>query len=328
MEFQPITESPAKWQDQATIFGNRIKKRHSHLRKWAKRNDISCFRIYDSDIPELPFQVDVYGSYLHVSQILKGQDIEEDQQEAWALLMAEAAARTLGLARDHLFLKARKRQKQSDQYQKLGDEKKSIQVQEGGLTFEVNLSDYLDTGLFLDHRNTRDMVRDLAFGARVLNLFSYTGSFSVYAAAGGAMSTLSVDLSNTYSAWAERNLALNGFVGNLHKCLRMDVLEFLRKAREQKDSFDLIILDPPTFSNSKSMEATLDIQRDHLNLITDCMKILSKRGLLLFSNNFRRFKLDDGRLRKICIWEEITNRTVPEDFLRKRPHRSYLIQHP
>lgn len=326
MTFLDPSTFPPRWAEQATVFGNRIKKRHLHLRKWAKRTGVSCFRLYDSDIPELPFQVDIYESCLHVSEVLKNHDLSEEEQESWAQLMAESAARVLGVPRDKLFIKTRKRQKQNDQYQKFDEAQRIFTVHEGGLSFEVNLSDFLDTGLFLDHRITRDIVRELALGARVLNLFSYTGSFSVYAAAGGAMSTLSVDLSNTYTAWAQRNLELNGFRGNLHRCLRMDVLEFLQKAKAQKDQFDLIVLDPPTFSNSKNMEGTLDVQRDHGKLIRDCVDLLNRQGILVFSNNFKKFRLDEAELGRFCSWQEITNKTVPEDFLRKRPHRSYLIQ--
>ncbi|NCN06053.1 MAG: oxidoreductase [Spirochaetales bacterium] len=320
-----LSELREKWTKQSILFANRIKKRHSHLRKWAKRNQISCFRLYDQDIPELPFQLDLYEKYLHLSEIVRFKDLSEDEHLEWTELMADTAARTLGIPRSYVFTKFRKIQKQKDQYEKLGNESSTLIAHEGGLDFEVNLSDYLDTGLFLDHRIARSIIRDLSLGARVVNLFSYTGSFSVYAAAGGASSTLSVDLSNTYTSWAERNLERNGFGSNLHRCIAMNVLEFLAKAKLQRDQFDLIILDPPTFSNSKKMTGTLDIQRDHRSLLIDCAQLLSKKGMLFFSNNFKRFTMDPEIESRFLV-TELTQQTIPEDFLRKRPHRSYLIQ--
>jgi len=318
---------PEQWSQQAEFFGNRLKKRLSHLRKWAKRNDITCFRIYDQDIPELPFQVDLYEKYLHMSEVVRSNSWEEEDHTNWTELMADTASRVLGISKQHTFTKFRKKQKDKDQYEKFDNQQKIIIVKEAGLEFEVNLSDYLDTGLFLDHRQTRAMVREVALGTRVLNLFSYTGSFSVYAAAGGALSTLSVDLSNTYTGWAQRNLERNGFIGNTHRCLNQDVFSFLDKAIQQKDQFDIIIFDPPTFSNSKKMTTTLDIQRDHGKMIQQCMRLLSKKGLLFFSTNFKRFKIDADNLGKIVRIQEITQQTIPEDFLRKRPHKSFLLQH-
>jgi 23S rRNA (cytosine1962-C5)-methyltransferase len=318
---------PTLWAQQAEFFGNRLKKRHSHLRKWAKRNNISCFRIYDQDIPELPFQVDLYEKYLHISEVVRLTSWEDQEHTRWTDLMAVTAAKVLGIPSQHTFTKFRKKQKDKDQYEKFSQQEKIVIVKEGDLDFEVNLSDYLDTGLFLDHRQTRAMVREVALGTRVLNLFSYTGSFSVYAAAGGALSTLSVDLSNTYTGWAQRNLERNGFIGNTHKCITQDVFGFLDKAIQQKDQFDIIILDPPTFSNSKKMTTTLDVQRDHGSLIQKCFKLLSKKGLVFFSTNYKKFKIDLSFLKGFSEVQEITQQTVPEDFLRKRPHKSYILQH-
>jgi 23S rRNA G2069 N7-methylase RlmK/C1962 C5-methylase RlmI len=320
-------EIPSKWEEQRNVFINRIKKRHSHLRKWAKRVGVSCFRLYDRDIPELPFIVDIYEKYLHIAEILRFNEMDDEEHDAWTNLMADAAARTLGLPHEQVFVKYRRRQKQTDQYERFSNQNKTEVVQENGLQFEVNLSDYLDTGLFLDHRITRQIVSDLALNAKVLNLFSYTGSFSVYAAAGGAQSTLSVDLSNTYTAWARRNLERNGFFGELHSCLSMDVFKFLAMAQKEAKLYDLIILDPPTFSNSKKMVRILDIQKDHVELITNTMSLLSKRGVLVFSNNFKRFKIDEQSLSKKFRIKDITNQTIPEDFQKKRPHRAYMLEH-
>lgn len=325
----------SKWEEQAKVLSNRIKKRHLHLRKWAKRTDVSCFRVYDQDIPELPFQVDIYGKFVHMSELVRFHEFDDDVlHDRWTGMMADSVWRTLGLPKENLYLKTRKRQKQLDQYEKFSSEARTAIVSEGGLQFEVNLSDYLDTGLFLDHRISRQFVRDLALGARVLNLFSYTGSFSVYAAAGGATSTLSVDLSNTYTEWAQRNLALNGFTAPAHECRVGDVLSFLglgestpnpKFSKYRGEPFDLIVLDPPTFSNSKKMSGVLDVQRDHVRLIRAALGLLTKNGVLFFSNNFKKFKPDKS-LQDFCKIEEITNSTVPEDFARKRPHRSFLIR--
>jgi 23S rRNA (cytosine1962-C5)-methyltransferase len=199
-------------------------------------------------------------------------------------------------------------------------------VSEGGLRFEVDLHSYLDTGLFLDHRETRALIRQRAAGRRMLNLFAYTGSFSVYAAAGGALSTTSVDLSNTYQAWTGRNLALNGFTDDAHQMERADVFEYLDRAQRERRQFGLIVLDPPSFSNSKKMTEVLDVQRDHRRLIEACLGLLTPNGELYFSTNKRRFKLDP-ELEALPGTEEITSRTLPDDFKRHPAHRCWLLRH-
>jgi len=308
----------------AEIFVNRIKKDRQALWKWAHPNAVSCFRIYDHGMPDVPFIVDEYEKHLHIAQIIQ-PNIDENLQLAWTKAMADAAARGTGLPFDRVFIKHRVKQKGHSQYQRQDEKSYTIQAFENGIAFEVNLSDYLDTGLFLDHRDTRAMIRNLASGSRMLNLFSYTGSFSVYAAAGGALSTMSVDLSNTYSAWAERNLALNGFASKKHACVTADVFQWLKEAIEKKEVFDIIVMDPPTFSNSKKMNNTLDVQRDHALLINQCLRILSKQGILLFSNNLRGFKLDEDALNTNYI-DDISAKTVPEDFKGRKPHRCYVIK--
>ncbi len=309
------------------MLANRVKKRHQHLRKWAKREGVEAFRIYDKDIPEVPLQIDIYGKYLHIAELIKFKDKDEFQQEKWTVLMAENAARALGIPEENVFIKTRRKQKGCNQYEKFARDGFTTVVHEGGLEFELNLTDYLDTGLFLDHRTTRSLVRDIAEGARMLNLFCYTGSFSVYAAHGGALSTTSVDMSNTYCAWAERNLERNGFpTGNLHRLVNANALEWLDQAVSRKDQYDLIVCDPPTFSNSKKMDGVLDIQKDHPRIIEQCVSLLSKRGILVFSNNFRRFKLYQDLLDKFALVDEITNKTIPEDFIKRKPHRCWIIQ--
>jgi 23S rRNA (cytosine1962-C5)-methyltransferase len=198
-------------------------------------------------------------------------------------------------------------------------------VNEGGLKFEVDLHSYLDTGLFLDHRETREMIRRRAEGRRMLNLFAYTGSFSVFAAAGGALATTSVDLSNTYQAWTRRNLALNGFTGDVHKLVRDDVFSYLQRAIRERRLFGLIVLDPPSFSNSKKMQEILDVQRDHRRLIESCLQLLTPNGELYFSTNKRRFKIDrDLDTSPDC--QEITNQTLPDDFKRHPAHQCWIFR--
>ena len=321
----PLVWDPDRVQAQAEMFANRLKKRRAHLWKWARRTGVSCFRIYDRDIPELPFQIDEYERHLVIAQIVRVRSIDEEHAKLWTATMVDAAARALGVEKSKVFLKDRIPQKGTTQYEKKSTEGFLLKAQENGLEFEVNLSDYLDTGLFLDHRDTRAMVRDLALGCRVLNLFAYTGSFSVYAAHGGAQSTTSVDLSNTYCDWATRNLALNRFAGKTHQVICADVLAWIPQAVKRGDQYDIIILDPPTFSNSKSMQGYFDLQRDHAELINQLLRLLSKNGIIVFSNNFRKFKLDTAALRSKYI-DDITFKSIPEDFKNKRPHKCWVIK--
>ncbi|MDR2898060.1 MAG: class I SAM-dependent methyltransferase, partial [Spirochaetaceae bacterium] len=230
----------------------------------------------------------------------------------------------------NIFSRVRRKQKGTAQYTKSDGRNRDICVREGGLLFNVNLSDYLDTGLFLDHRNTRALVRDEAAGKRVLNLFCYTGAFSVYAAAGGAAAVDSVDLSNTYLSKAQENFRLNGFTSGTAQSpwgfICADTIEFLRRAAITRQSWDLIVLDPPTFSNSHKTESVLDINRDWPNLVEQCLKVLSPGGVLYFSSNSRKLKFDPALLPSGCMSEEITDRTIPEDFKSHSPiHHCYRI---
>jgi 23S rRNA G2069 N7-methylase RlmK/C1962 C5-methylase RlmI len=322
---ESLVWDPERVKAQAEMFGNRLKKCRQHLWKWARRTGVSCFRIYDRDIPELPFQVDEYEKHLHIAQIVRVRSVDEEHARLWTETMVEAAARSLGVEPSKVFVKNRVQQKGKDQYEKFGSAGYLLTAHEAGLDFELNLSDYLDTGLFLDHRDTRIMVGGLSLGARVLNLFSYTGSFSVHAARGGALSTTSVDMSNTYTQWAERNLALNGFGGKSHRCICDDVLKWIPGAVERKEQFDIIVCDPPTFSNSKKMEGVFDVQRDHPWLINQLLRLLSRNGIIVFSNNFRKFKLDEGALDSRYV-DDITFKSTPEDFAGKKPHKCYVIK--
>ena len=244
-----------------------IEQTGGHLRRWPTKMGITCYRLYEQDIPEVPLVVDRYEDCLHIAEFSRPTDHTPAEHADWLDLMQRTAADVLEVPLDHVFLKRRERQRGTAQYERLGSEQRLLAAHEGGLQFEVNLSDYLDTGLFLDHRITRGMVRDLAAGKRFLNLFAYTGSFSVYAAAGGAASTVTVDLSNTYLDWAQRNMAGNGFQGPDHEFVRDDAMHFLQGWPDgrRRAAFDLAVVDAPTFSNSKSLEDYWDIQRNHVD---------------------------------------------------------------
>ncbi|MGR8918231.1 MAG: class I SAM-dependent methyltransferase [Gammaproteobacteria bacterium] len=302
---------------------NRLQKNARHLGRWARREGIEAWRVYDRDIPEYPYAVDRYGEWLCVQRFDGRREVDEE------IVAVELAAigRALDVAPARVVLKRRQRQRGAAQYEKLAAAGEPFVVTEGGLRFEVELRRYLDTGLFLDHRLTRAMVREMAAGARMLNLFAYTGSFSVYAAAGGAASTQSVDLSKTYQAWTARNLALNGFGDDpRHRLEAADVLAWLERAARARLRFELIVLDPPSFSNSKRMAASFDVQRDQRALIDACMQLLAADGTLVFSNNRQGFRLD-AQIERRWACEAITARTVPEDFRRRRPHQCWLLRH-
>jgi 23S rRNA (guanine2445-N2)-methyltransferase / 23S rRNA (guanine2069-N7)-methyltransferase len=307
----------------ATSFANRLRKNQKTLGKWATQQGISCYRLYDGDIPEYAVAVDLYDGWVHVQEYQAPKEIDERKaaqrlQEVMAVLPD-----VLEVPGERIFLKVRKQQKGREQYGKFGEQGQFIEVREGGARLLVNLSDYLDTGLFLDHRPTRLLLGELAAGKRFLNLFAYSGAASVHAALGGAASTLTVDLSQTYLDWAKKNLALNGFSGGNHRLERADCLDWLGRA---KGEFDLIFLDPPTFSNSKRMEGTFDVQRDHVELLRKTAALLAKDGTLIFSNNNRKFKMDAEALPELLI-EDITRKTIPKDFERNsRIHNCWRIR--
>lgn len=310
---------------QAEFFANRLKKIKRHLWKWADRNGITAFRLYHRDIPELPFTVDWYDGYVHMSEFRRPHDRSPEEHNAWLDQMMVTAAHALGVAEDRVFLKVRERQKGKNQYERQGREGFWLEIGEHGLIFLVNLTDYIDTGIFLDHRELRRRVAMWSKQNRVLNLFSYTGTFTCYAAAGGAKSTTSVDLSNTYTDWARQNLERNGFVGSEHELITDDVLSFIESAGKGKRRYDLIILDPPTFSNSKKMDWNLDIQRDHSTLITKCEKLLEKGGTLIFSTNKKGFRLHREKLQGRDI-KDITKMTMPRDFQSSGIHKVWTIR--
>ena len=324
---------PAKTEEQRTFFANRLKKRFKHLWKYAKRVETNAFRVYHRDIPEIPFAVDWYDGHLHIAEYARPHDRTDEEHDAWLETMVDTAARTLTVPRERVFFKRRERQRGSAQYEPLERRNYTITVDEHGLLFEVNLSDYIDTGLFLDHRDLRLYVAKGVAHQRVLNLFAYTGSFTVYAAAAGAASTVTVDLSNTYINWARTNMQLNALDAPNHEFRRGDVLEEMETLRREGRRFDAIVLDPPSFSNSKNMRDTFDVQRDHVGLINRCIDLLdpAPRGghpaRVIFSTNKRRFQfhrqeLNAGEIRKL------TKLTMPEDFAGTNIHQVWSIAAP
>lgn len=306
------------------MFRNRLQKVFRHRRKQARKAGLGCYRIYDHDLPEFPLSVDLYEQYLYVAEYERKHGMDEEAHARWWRACVDVLCEVLEVSSENLYVKLRKRKAgRQGQYQKLDQEGAEKKVQENGLTFLVNLTDYLDTGLFLDHRLTRQWVRQEAAGRRVLNLFAYTGSFSVYAAAGGASAVKTVDLSNTYLTWARRNMEANGFVDeSRYSYAQADVLQFLKE--QEPDSTDLIILDPPTFSNSKRMEDFMDVQRDHVSMIQDAGRALSAEGQLIFSTNYRRFELDRASLADWNI-RDITRSTTPFDFEGRFSRLCYLL---
>ncbi|MDR1178640.1 MAG: class I SAM-dependent methyltransferase [Spirochaetaceae bacterium] len=294
---------------------NRILKRRRHLKKWAKRNNLDAFRLYDRDIPEIPLVLDLYGDGVSGALFERPYEKAPGEEDAWLAAMRNAAALALGIPPEHIFIKQRRRQRGKSQYEKLtgplagglssGGPSFIRIVREGGFKFRVNLSDYLDAGLFLDRRAERGYIASVSAGKKVLNLFCYTASFSVYAAGGGASGVDSVDLSNTYLAWARDNFELNGFGGasRAFRFIRSDVPSFLEEAAKEKRRWDLIILDPPVFSNSKMTGTILDLRKDYIYLVKRCLALLNPGGILCFCANTRRFSFDRASFPQAGITE-------------------------
>ena len=313
---QPLSE-------EAKMLFNRLQKNQRRLKGWLKKSGVSCYRLYDADIPEYAAAIDIYEQRIYVQEYAAPSSIEARVATQRFETIKRAVKEFAGDRFAKVYYKERRRQKGDSQYQRLNDESSdSVVVNEGRARFEVNLSDYLDTGLFLDHRPVRQLVGELASGKSLLNLFCYTASATVQAALAGAKSSLSIDMSNTYLDWAQRNFELNSLSASKHKLLRADCLKWLE---EDSQSFDVIFLDPPTFSNSKKMESVLDVQRDHPELIRQAMAKLNPEGTLVFSNNFRKFKLDELTSRQFSC-ENITQQTLDSDFERNpRIHNVWLI---
>jgi len=306
----------------AEMVANRIRKNLKHLKSWTQREEITAWRIYDADLPEYAAAVDLYGSAVSIQEYRAPKTIPEDVAQARLDEIVQAVAHVLELAPERIHIKQREQKKGLTQYEKQSSMGEFFAIGEGGLKFLVNLTDYLDSGLFLDHRNTRALVRERARGARVLNLFSYTGAFSVYAAAGGAREVVSVDLSATYTRWAQDNFRINGIDLKRHAFIEGDVMAFVETLDRD---FDLIICDPPTFSNSKRTEADFDVQRDHPWLLEHLAERLAPGGTMLFSTNFRRFVPNPDTFEALGA-RELTPRTIPKDFARSlKIHRCWRI---
>ena len=305
------------------MFDNRLKKVYRILSKQAKQQGVTCYRLYDRDLPEFPLIIDLYEDEVLVTEYRSNHRLSEEEYERWFTDSLEVIQHVLGKDPLQIHIKERKRKEsRQDQYQKTDNQQQYIEVGEGGLKFLVNLTDFLDTGLFIDHRITRRMVAKQSAGKRVLNLFCYTGSFSVYAAQGGASEIVSVDLSNTYLDWAQKNMQLNKFTDQRYSYVKADVLQWLPKV--PNEYFDLIILDPPTFSNSKMMKDVFDIQEMHVELINECLSKLKEHGVLYFSTNARKFEMRTEELKGQV--ENITTATIPFDFKAKLLRWCYIIR--
>jgi 23S rRNA (guanine2445-N2)-methyltransferase / 23S rRNA (guanine2069-N7)-methyltransferase len=308
---------------QADEFGNRLRNRARHFRRWPTKRGITCYRLYERDVPDVPLVVDRYEDALHIAEFARPHDRTAAEHADWLDLMARTAVEVLDVRRDRVFLKHRDRQRGASQYQRIDDRGAKFVVGEGGLKFLVNLSDYVDTGLFLDHRITRSMARERAAGKRFLNLFGYTGAFSVYAAAGGAVSTTTLDKSATYIEWAHENLELNQFAGPNHRLVRADIHSFFDRLQPGEE-WDLAVVDPPTFSNTKGIDVDWDVQRDHADVLRRLAAHVTPGGTVFFSTNFRRFKLNEQALSDYVI-RDITRQTIPEDFRNQRTHKCWLL---
>nr|WP_298169437.1 bifunctional 23S rRNA (guanine(2069)-N(7))-methyltransferase RlmK/23S rRNA (guanine(2445)-N(2))-methyltransferase RlmL [uncultured Pseudomonas sp.] len=323
----PIKPQPAPAIEQARLseggqmFANRLQKNLKQLGKWARKEGVECYRLYDADMPEYSLAVDLYGDWVHVQEYAAPKSIDPEKAQARLFDALAAIPQTLNVDKSKVVIKRRERQAGTKQYQRQATQGQFMEVGEGGVRLLVNLTDYLDTGLFLDHRPLRLRIQREAAGKRFLNLFCYTATATVHAAKGGARSTTSVDLSKTYLDWARRNLSLNGF-SDKNRLEQGDVMAWLA---EDRGEYELIFIDPPTFSNSKRMEGVFDIQRDHVQLLDLAMARLAPGGVLYFSNNFRKFQLDEGLSARYMV-EEISASTVDPDFARNpKIHRAWRI---
>lgn len=294
---------------------------YAHFKKWARRRDIHAYRIYDRDLPTYPFAIDVYEDRLCVSEYLNETVTSRKNYEEWRIQVMNTISETLGFQPEKIYTRTRQKQKGNTQYEKISSRSDIFEVREGGLKFIVNLSDYLDTGLFLDHRPTRSIIREESQGKHFLNLFCYTGAFTVYAASGNAASSVSVDTSSVYLDWFHQNMQINALESDDHTSVQADARDFIKTY--QGRPFDLIFCDPPVFSTGKKLARDFDVLRDHPELIDDCLKILSPGGTLYFSTNYRKF-----RIQWQGSFEDISQKTIPEDFRNKQIHVCYRIRKP
>jgi len=307
-------------EDKSSPLKNRIRKNYQHVRKWAKRSQTNCFRIYDRDIKEYPVAIDFYDGRFCVHYFAYDEDISTLEHETQMALSSLFQTKP-----SSIYARTRIKRQKVEQYEKRGEDKDFFTVIEHGVKFKVNLVDYLDTGLFLDHRHTRQMVASLVKDKRLLNLFAYTCSFSVHAALAGAAFTKSVDLSNTYTAWGKENFSLNSIPLAHHEIIRADCLKYLDGEIAARTCYDVIVLDPPTLSRSKKMEGMFDIQQDYTLLISKALKLLSPEGSLFFSTNARQFKFDASQFGGYDV-QDISKKTIPLDFHSQKTHRCWRFK--
>lgn len=317
----PVVVEQPRLSEGGQMFANRLQKNLKLMGKWVRREGIDCYRVYDADMPEYSMAIDLYHDWVHVQEYAAPKSIDPEKASARLFDALAAIPQALNIDKSRVVIKRRERQSGTRQYERQSAQGQFLEVSEGGVKLLVNLTDYLDTGLFLDHRPMRMRIQREAAGKRFLNLFAYTATASVHAAKGGARSTTSVDLSRTYLDWARRNLSLNGF-SDKNRLEQSDVTVWLQACREE---YDLIFIDPPTFSNSKRMEGVFDVQRDQVELIDLAMARLAPGGVLYFSNNFRKFVLDENLGQRYAV-EEITQQTIDQDFARNsKIHRAWKI---
>lgn len=313
----------ADGEDKSSPLKNRIRKNYRHVRKWAKRTNTNCFRIYDREIREYPLAIDFYDGRFCVHYFSRGREQEDPSPE----LMDEtvqALCSIFATNPEMIYWRTRAKHKETRQYEKADESKEFFTVIEYGVKFRVNLRDYLDTGLFLDHRETRKMVASISKDKRVLNLFAYTCSFSVHAAMSGSTFTKSVDMSNTYTAWGRENFVLNSLPLKNNEVVRADCLKFLDEEIRSGIKYDLIIIDPPTISRSKKMDQLFDIQIDYIELLSKALKLLSKEGVIFFSTNSRKFVFDHS-LFPSCSIIDVSEKTIPIDFHDPKIHRCWKV---
>jgi 23S rRNA (cytosine1962-C5)-methyltransferase len=317
-------------EEKLQMFRNRLTKMYRHSSKLARRQHITCYRVYDHDLPEFPFCIEIYEDKAYLAEYQRRHGMTEEEHEAWLESCLPTISAIVEIPDERIYFRERRRKAgRQGQYEKLASEQEFFIAKEAGLSFRINLTDYLDTGLFLDHRITRGMVREEAKDKKVLNLFCYTGSFSVYAAAGGAVRVDSVDLSKTYLTWAEENMKLNRSAAGSPPAgaletgfIHADVKQWLDEA--PASFYDLVVMDPPTFSNSKRMKDFLDIQRDHAELINQALRVMRPGGTLYFSTNYRKFQLEADKIETPSI-KDITNATTPFDFQGKLFRQCFRI---